>query len=81
MVLAGHETTSNSLTWLFYLLAQNTKAQDEIREEISKVLNGKAPEFKDVSKIFALKFQTPTMVFLFLFLLIYQKLGMQCTKV
>ncbi|KIK60889.1 hypothetical protein GYMLUDRAFT_597826 [Collybiopsis luxurians FD-317 M1] len=34
IILAGHETTSNTLSWLLYELVKNTKLQNELRAEI-----------------------------------------------
>src|SRR5215467_14247749 len=39
--LAGHETTSNALTWTFYLLSQNPTADDRLYAELSSVLGDK----------------------------------------
>jgi cytochrome P450 len=40
MFVAGHETTSTALTWLFYHLATNKHVQDKVSAEIQRVLNG-----------------------------------------
>lgn len=34
MLLAGHETTANLLTWVFYMLAKNPEAEAKFHEEI-----------------------------------------------
>ncbi|MGC2680703.1 MAG: cytochrome P450 [Candidatus Nitrosopolaris sp.] len=39
--LAGHETTSNALTWTFYLLSQNPTADDRLYAELCSVLGDK----------------------------------------
>ena len=36
--LAGHETTSNALTWTFYLLSQNPTVGDRMYDELQSVL-------------------------------------------
>ncbi len=41
MFVAGHETTSTALTWLFYHLANNKHVQEKVAEEVRRVLNGK----------------------------------------
>ena len=35
-ILAGHETTSNSICWALYLLAKHPHEQDLLREELAK---------------------------------------------
>ena len=37
-MLAGHETTANALSWMWYLLALNTDARDRMLEEVDAVL-------------------------------------------
>eukprot|EP00029_Vermamoeba_vermiformis_P004740 TRINITY_DN1534_c1_g1_i1.p1 TRINITY_DN1534_c1_g1~~TRINITY_DN1534_c1_g1_i1.p1 ORF type:complete len:473 (-),score=96.63 TRINITY_DN1534_c1_g1_i1:52-1449(-) len=41
MFVAGHETTSTALTWLFYHLATNKHVQEKVVEEVQRVLSGK----------------------------------------
>ena len=36
LLFAGHETTSNSLAWIFLELARNPRIQSRLREEIRK---------------------------------------------
>jgi cytochrome P450 len=36
--LAGYETTANALTWTWYLLSQNPKAERKLHEELDRVL-------------------------------------------
>jgi cytochrome P450 len=43
MLLAGHETTANGLTWALYLLAQSPDAEKKLREEHATALGGKPP--------------------------------------
>ncbi len=33
-MVAGHETTSNALAWAFYLLSQNPRVEEKLREEV-----------------------------------------------
>jgi cytochrome P450 len=35
LLLPGHETTANALTWALHLLAENQAEQDRVREEVS----------------------------------------------
>jgi len=43
-LLAGHETTSNTLTWALYLLSQNPAAEAALHEELARVPDEKNPE-------------------------------------
>lgn len=38
MILAGRDTTAQSLAWTFYLLAQNPHIQEKAREEVDRVM-------------------------------------------
>lgn len=49
--LAGHETTANAMTWAFYLLSQHPEVEVQIREELAKVLQGRAVQFEDLPKL------------------------------
>jgi len=44
LLLAGHETTANTLAWTLYLLAQNPERQSCLEAEVRTVLNARAPE-------------------------------------
>ncbi len=39
LFLAGHETTSNALTWTWYLLSQNPDKAEKMYEELDRVLD------------------------------------------
>jgi cytochrome P450 len=47
-LLAGQETTSLALTWIWYLLSQHPHAQRRLEEEIDGVLGGRPPEYADL---------------------------------
>ncbi|MBI1871453.1 MAG: cytochrome P450 [Chlamydiae bacterium] len=47
LFLAGHETTSNALTWTWYLLSQHPEVEKKLHEEIDSVLKGKLPTMED----------------------------------
>jgi cytochrome P450 len=51
LILAGHETTANALTWTWYLLAQHPAAAARVRAEIDAVVGGRVPNFDDVPKL------------------------------
>ena len=44
LLLAGHETTANTLSWTLYLLAQHPAVQSCLEAEVREVLRGRAPE-------------------------------------
>ena len=43
LLLAGHETTANALTWTWYLLSQSPEVEARLHEEIDRVLEGRLP--------------------------------------
>ncbi|MCL4266292.1 MAG: cytochrome P450 [Anaerolineae bacterium] len=45
---AGHETTSNALSWTWYLLSQNPAAEAKLHTELDAVLNGRTPTLDDL---------------------------------
>jgi cytochrome P450 len=47
ILLAGHETTANALTWTWHLLAQNPEAEARLHGEIDRALGGRTPGFDD----------------------------------
>ena len=51
LLLAGHETTANALTWTFYLLSQTPEAETKLHEEIDRVLAGRAPAMADLPRL------------------------------
>jgi cytochrome P450 len=48
LLLAGHETTANALTWTWYLLSQNPAVEARWHEELGRVLGGRAATAEDV---------------------------------
>ncbi len=50
-VAAGHETTSNALTWTFYLLSQHPQVREKLRNELNTVLGGRAPTLEDTPQL------------------------------
>jgi cytochrome P450 len=48
ILLAGHETTANALTWVWYLLSEYPDAERTLHAEIDTVLAGRLPTFDDV---------------------------------
>lgn len=51
LMLAGHETTSNALSWTWYLLSQNPAAREKLETELQAVLNGRTPEMEDLPRL------------------------------
>jgi cytochrome P450 len=43
LLLAGHETTSNALTWMWYLLSQHPDVETRLHAELGAVLGGNVP--------------------------------------
>lgn len=51
MLLAGVDTTSFTLSWSTYLLAKHPIIQQQIYEEVSRVLGGRVPTADDVPQL------------------------------
>jgi cytochrome P450 len=51
LLLAGHETTANALTWTWYLLSQNPEAEQKLHAELDEVLEGKMPGMADLGRL------------------------------
>jgi cytochrome P450 len=51
LYLAGHETTSQALTFTFYLLSQHPHAQETMRAELEQVLQGRTPSYADLEHL------------------------------
>jgi cytochrome P450 len=50
-LLAGQETTSLALTWIWYLLSQHPPAQRRLDEELDAVLGGRPPDYADLANL------------------------------
>ena len=48
LLLAGHETTANILTWVWYLLDRHPEVEARLHEEIDEVLGEDPPTFDDL---------------------------------
>lgn len=51
LVLAGHETTANTLAWTFTLLSQFPAARERLHAEVDEVLAGRDPEAADIDEL------------------------------
>ncbi|MBC8070605.1 MAG: cytochrome P450 [Deltaproteobacteria bacterium] len=49
--LAGHETTANALSWLFYLLSTHPEVERRVRAELDEVLGARPPALDDLGKL------------------------------
>ena len=49
--LAGHETTSNALSWMWYLLAKHPDIEAKLHGEIDQVLGGRLPVMADLPQL------------------------------
>lgn len=50
-LLAGHETTANALTWIWFLLSQFTSVRTQLEQELQTVLNGRLPTTADMPRL------------------------------
>lgn len=51
LVLAGHETTANALTWTLYLLSQHPEIEQKLAAEIERVLGDNLPTLADIREL------------------------------
>jgi cytochrome P450 len=51
LLLAGHETTANALTWTWYVLSQNPAAEGQLHAELDAVLGTRLPTFEDLPSL------------------------------
>ncbi len=51
MFAAGHETSANGLTWLWYALTMNPSVVQKLQEEADTILNGKKPTFEQLRQL------------------------------
>jgi cytochrome P450 len=49
--MAGHETTSQALSWTWYLLSQHPAAEARLYDELTTVLGGRAPRYDDLANL------------------------------
>jgi cytochrome P450 len=55
LMIAGHETTANALSWLWYLLDRHPDEQERLRAEIIAATGGNAPTVDDLPRLPRLK--------------------------
>ena len=51
LVLAGHETTANALSWTWMLLGQHPDVRTELDRELQTVLQGRTPTLEDIRRL------------------------------
>jgi len=51
VLLAGHETTANALTWTWYLLSRSPDAEAKMHAEVDRVLRGHLPTVADIPSL------------------------------
>lgn len=51
LMLAGHETTANALSWTWMLLAQHPQVETKLWDELKTVLDGRLPTIEDLPRL------------------------------
>jgi cytochrome P450 len=51
LLLAGHETTSNALSWTWYLLSEYPEVAAQLRAELSQALGGQTPTVEHLPQL------------------------------
>src|SRR5467141_5461267 len=51
LFLAGHETTASTLSWTWWLLAQNPRVEAKLHAELDVVLGGRTPTLADLPNL------------------------------
>jgi cytochrome P450 len=46
--MAGHETTSQALSWTWYLLSEHPAVEAKLHDELATVLAGRTPRYEDI---------------------------------
>ena len=49
LLLAGHETTAVSLSWIWLLLSRHPEVEEKLHSELRTVLNGRSPRLHDLA--------------------------------
>ena len=51
LLLAGHETTAVTLSWIWLLLSQNSEVEQQLWSEVDTVLDGRSPTPQDLPRL------------------------------
>jgi cytochrome P450 len=49
--IGAYETTTNTLSWAFYLLARHPEVEARLHDEVDRVLAGRVPRFEDLPRL------------------------------
>ena len=51
LMLAGHETTANALSWTWMLLSKYPEVRNKLQDELNQVLAGRSPTVEDIPQL------------------------------
>jgi cytochrome P450 len=51
VLIAGHETTEQTLVWAWYLLSLHPSVEATLHAELDRVLAGRRPQFEDIARL------------------------------
>ena len=51
MLLAGHETTANALTFALWLTARHTEVQERMAAEVASICGSRVPQTEDCAQL------------------------------
>jgi cytochrome P450 len=51
LLIAGYETTSNAMSWTWYLLSQHPKVEDCLHQELDRVVDDRSPTMSDFEEL------------------------------
>jgi cytochrome P450 len=51
LLLAGHETTAVSLSWIWSLLSTHPEVEQKLWDELAHILNGRSPTMQDLAAL------------------------------
>ena len=51
LFMAGHETTANTLAWVWFLLSTHPEVESKLHAELDEVLPGRPPTFDDLPRL------------------------------
>ncbi|MEU6551294.1 cytochrome P450 [Streptomyces sp. NPDC046915] len=51
LCIGAYETTTNTLSWAFYMLARHPHVEERLHAEVDEVLGGRVPVFEDLPRL------------------------------